>query len=291
MFHWVRAKLAKPGVWLSLILLAAVPTAGAYDYRYFTSDGVNLAYADLGFGTPVILLHGFESDFEEGFKPAAELLSHHFRVIGLDLRGHGRSGKPHDEAVYGKHLATDVLNLMDGLHIQRAHVVGHSMGGIVALYLVANHPERFSSGVTIGNGLFKQELTAIGWLFRGMFAWSDFKQYVGLSASQPGRDGEALLDVAKSLNELTVSEQQAAAIRVPLMAIRGGPKDDPHDTVERLVKVNPSVKMLRIEAEDHASILSSAAFLQGLNTFLQQQPAAESATLRRDPIHRSTQGG
>lgn len=283
MLQWIRATLLNSRACLGLMLLAIAQTAGAYDYHHFNSDGVDLAYVDFGSGTPVILLHGFESSFEKGFKPTANLLSQHFRVIGLDLRGHGHSGKPHDDEAYGKHLAADVLNLMNSLHIQQAHLVGHSMGGAIVMYLVANHPERFYSGVTIGNGLFyRRELMAIGWLFRGLFAWTDFKEYFGLSnePNLPGNDEEALLDVVTSLNELAVSEPQAAAIQLPLMGIRGGPKDDPHDTVERLVKINPRVKMLRIETEDHGSILSSAQYLQGLNAFLLQQPAAERSTLR-----------
>jgi pimeloyl-ACP methyl ester carboxylesterase len=262
---------------LVLLLLVAAPTATALDYRFFESDGARLAYTDYGAGTPVIFLHGFEGNFAF-LEPTANSLGEGFRVIGLDQRGHGRSDKPHDGDAYGKRMADDVLNLMDRLHLQQAHLVGHSMGGIVAMYLVANHPERFLSTVTIGNGLFSHgELTLIGWLFRGMFAWSDVKQLFAADsqAPSPERDRTALLLVVRNLKDLAITQAQAAAIRVPLLAMRGGPKDDPHDTVERLAAVNPSAKMIRIEAEDHVSILANKQFQGALKEFL----AAASASV------------
>jgi pimeloyl-ACP methyl ester carboxylesterase len=280
MLRLLRAAFSLAKVWLGLMLLVTPQTAAAYDDHFFTSDGVSLAYADLGSGTPVILLHGFDDTFEPHLKPAADLLSQHFRVIGIHLRGHGRSDKPHDESAYGEHLATDVLNLMDGLKIQKAHLVGHSMGGMIVMSLVANHPDRFYSGVTIGNGLFSRtELSLIGWLLRESFAWSDTKEFFGIDkpVNRPGRDSVALLAAARSLKELTVTEEQAAAIKLPLLAMRGGPKDDPNNTVERLVKINPRVKMIRIESEDHGSILSSKVFLLDLNAFLLQQAVPEAS--------------
>jgi pimeloyl-ACP methyl ester carboxylesterase len=257
--------------------MVAFPAA-AYDYQFFKSDDCNIAYTDYGSGTPVIFLHGLGIDYEKSLGPAGDMLAKDFRVIGVDQRGFGRSDKPHDGDAYGKHMADDVLNLMDHLHIQKAHLVGHSMGGVVAMYLVANHPERFYSAVTIGNGLFtRNELVLIGWLIEGKDAWSRVERYFGAADPHPGDDRLAAVLAARHLDEMAVTEEQAAAIKLPVLAMRGGNKDDPRDTVERLAKVNPSVQMIRIESEDHFSMLSNGQFQQGLRVFLLRHDPASGA--------------
>jgi pimeloyl-ACP methyl ester carboxylesterase len=267
---------------LTLPLLLAAQSATAHDFQSFASDGCNIAYTDYGTGDPVIFLHGFSADFDRNFTRNADALSKEFRIIGIDERGHGRSDKPHDVEAYGKHFATDVVNLMDRLHIERAQVVGHSMGGVVSMYLAANDPGRFQSAVTIGNGLFHHsELSLISWLMRGLFTWNHVKDWFGADAGNHiPNDEAALVAAVRSLSELTVSEEQAAALKVPVLAMRGGPQDDPHDTVERLVAVNPSVEMIRIEPEDHFSILANEKFQQELRAFLSRptnRPRASSA--------------
>ena len=77
-------------------------------------------------------------------------LSRDHRVIAFDLRGHGESGKPHDPARYGREMALDIIRLLDHLGIRRAHVVGYSLGAILASQLLTLHPERFLSATLIG---------------------------------------------------------------------------------------------------------------------------------------------
>ncbi len=262
-------------LWLAVLLLAGTQAAAAHDYLSVASSGASIAYTDYGSGEPVILLHGFASDYARALGKIGDLLSRDFRVIGIDQRGHGRSDRPHGEDAYGKHMASDVLAVMDKLRIPKAHVVGHSMGGAVAMYLVANHPDRFLSAVTIGNGLFTQgELTLIGWLMRGSFAWNRVKALFGGDDpyDRPENDRVALLLVVASLKELAVTQQQAVDLKVPVLALRGGPEDDPRDTVERLAAVNPSVKMIRVESEDHMSMLTSKKLEQEIKAFLQRTP-------------------
>lgn len=258
-------------LWVCLALGAA-PLASAHEYQSFDSDGVTLAYTEQGSGDPVILLHGFDDRYEGHLQPVTQALSAHFRVIGFDQRGHGRSGKPHADDAYGMHFARDVLNLMDHLRIDKAHVVGHSMGGIVSMYLAAHHAQRLRSVVTVGNGLFKRdELRLIGWLMRGKFLWGDLKIALGLQPAHPAtRDEAALVAAVKSLAELSVTQTEAATLTLPVLAARGGPEDDPRNTVERLAQINPAVQTLRVETRDHVSLLGDATFLRTLDAFLRQ---------------------
>ncbi|HSW15129.1 MAG TPA: alpha/beta fold hydrolase [Solimonas sp.] len=281
MFHPARSKIRTAPLWLGFLLLIAPLPASAHDYRFFKSDGSSIAYTDYGSGVPVIFLHGLGGTYESHLGRTGDVLSKEFRVLGVDQRGFGRSDKPHDGDAYGEHMANDVLNLMDRLQIRKAHLVGHSMGGIVAMYLVARHPERFHSGVTIGNGLFsRRELTLIGWLIRGISAWERTKAFFGAAGKpQTGSDPVAAVLAARNLKDLAVTEQQAAALKLPLLGMRGGEEDDPNDTVERLVTINPSVEMIRIESEDHISLLTREAFTQGLREFLLRHNTFEQSRI------------
>ena len=72
-----------------------------------------------------------------------EALAARFRVIALDLRGHGKSGKPHATGEYGRQLALDVVRLLDHLRIAKSHIVGYSLGAHVTAQLLSLHPQRF----------------------------------------------------------------------------------------------------------------------------------------------------
>ena len=99
--------------------------------RFFDSGGIELAYNVDGEGPPVILIHGFMLDADFNWRRAGmtEVLTPHFQVISLEVRGHGQSEKPLDVSAYGVELVEDVVRLMDHLQLERAHVVGYSMGG------------------------------------------------------------------------------------------------------------------------------------------------------------------
>jgi len=96
------------------------------------SDGVRLAYHELGQGRPVILLHGLFSDAEMNwikFGHAARIAAEGFRVIMPDLRGHGQSDKPHGEQFYPKGiLARDVRELITKLALEEFDLGGFSLG-------------------------------------------------------------------------------------------------------------------------------------------------------------------
>src|SRR3954468_14950818 len=99
-----------------------IPRMSEVRVRYWTaSDGVELAYHELGEGRPVILMHGLFSDANMNwikFGHAARIASRGFRVIMPDLRAHGQSGKPHQSAYYPSGiLARDVRELIELLEL------------------------------------------------------------------------------------------------------------------------------------------------------------------------------
>lgn len=132
----------------TLVLFVLCIGAALAQDRYFESAGARIRYVDRGAGAPVLLVHGFTANIERawietGILPA---LAREYRAIALDLRGHGKSDKPHEPAAYD-HLASDVIALLDHLGIEQAHLIGYSLGGIIAVKLLTTHPQRFRSAV------------------------------------------------------------------------------------------------------------------------------------------------
>jgi pimeloyl-ACP methyl ester carboxylesterase len=129
---------------------------------------VQLAIVEAGEGgRPLLLVHGFTgagSDFEDYLEPLSELGWH---VVTPDLRGHGGSTKPPDEAAYSfDRFADDLLALLDALGWERCTLLGHSMGGMIAQVLTLRAPERVEALILMdtGHGSLKvdQDLVELG---------------------------------------------------------------------------------------------------------------------------------
>lgn len=148
-----RASRPRPFVALALVAVLNAPCA-AQD-RYFDAGRVKLRYTDQGAGEPIVLVHGFSNRLELWTTVGiVQDLARDHRVITFDLRGHGRSGKPHDAACYGREMTLDIVRLLDHLGVTRAHIVGYSLGGHLTSQLPTLHPEgvrhRVSSTVRAG---------------------------------------------------------------------------------------------------------------------------------------------
>lgn len=132
---------------------AASPGEGTRSRFVRLPDGVRMRVVEAGpeDGEPLIVLHGY-SDSWFSFSPVLPLLADRYRIIAPDLRGHGCSDRP--AGGYGMDvLADDAVRVMDALGVQRAAVLGHSMGGFVAQQVAARHPQRVERLVLVGTAL------------------------------------------------------------------------------------------------------------------------------------------
>ncbi|WP_456468528.1 alpha/beta fold hydrolase [Archaeoglobus sp.] len=120
-------------------------------FGFFDSDGLKLRYFECGEGEPLILIHGLGESIE-GWTFQYDEFSKHFRVIALDLRGFGMSDVPESIAV--EDFARDVKNLMDHLGLDKANLLGLSMGGVVCLEFYRKYPEMAKS-LILANTLHK----------------------------------------------------------------------------------------------------------------------------------------
>lgn len=135
------------------VMMMAVLLAGCSTTKrgfVATPDGGHLYYEQRGKGEAMVLLHGHSLDrrmWDEQWKP----LSKHFRLIRMDFRGYGLSSEQRED-LQRTHV-DDVMTLLDSLHIDKAHVVGLSMGAFVAGDMLAMYPERMLSCTLASGGI------------------------------------------------------------------------------------------------------------------------------------------
>ena len=148
-----------------------------------TDDGVRLAFEETGSGAPVVFVHEFAGDLRS-WEPQVRHLSRRYRCITWNARGFPPSDVPDDTGAYSQERARDdVLAVLDALDIERAHVVGLSMGGFATLHFGLAHPGRARSLVVAGVGYgaepdqrerFRSEADITARILRteGMAAWA-----------------------------------------------------------------------------------------------------------------------
>jgi pimeloyl-ACP methyl ester carboxylesterase len=112
------------------------------------SDGVRLHYQRIGDGPDLVMVHGLTGNLAVWHLKIIPSLSHRFRTLTYDLRGHGYSDMP-THGYSCDQMAADLLELLDTLEIERPAVVGHSFGADIALYFAHNYPARVSEVIAI----------------------------------------------------------------------------------------------------------------------------------------------
>ncbi|PYD07085.1 3-oxoadipate enol-lactonase, partial [Pseudomonas savastanoi pv. glycinea] len=105
---------------------------------FFEHDDCSLHYEEYGQGEPVLLLHGLGSSCQD-WEYQIPVLASHYRVIVMDMRGHGRSDKPHERYSI-KAMSNDVEALIEHLRLGPVHLVGLSMGGMIGFQLAVDQP-------------------------------------------------------------------------------------------------------------------------------------------------------
>src|SRR5215475_16152767 len=144
---------------------AALPNA-AYS-RFADVDGVRIHYQERGAGAPLVLLHGYTAS-TFAWKDVFEPLSQQFRVIAVDLKGFGFSGKPDGD--YTRRAQGDlVIRLLDHLKIDQAILCGNSMGGEVSMNAALRHPDRVSALILVDSGGVK--VSGAGSVTPGVAEW------------------------------------------------------------------------------------------------------------------------
>jgi pimeloyl-ACP methyl ester carboxylesterase len=284
-----------------ILLLAASTAVAAPQQGSFLSNGVKIHYIEEGQGEPVLLIHGFSANaFVNWVLPGVfGNLAKHYHVIALDNRGHGGSGKPHEIEKYGPEMVEDAIRLLDHLKIEKAHIVGYSMGGFITEKLVITHPERVICAVVGGAGWSRaeddhavidqiakslEEGNGILPLMRaltppGQPVPSDEQLKARNAIIMANNDPKALAACMRGMANLQTTKQQLEENKVPVLAIIGE-KDPLKKGVDAMIGVFANVKVIVVKNGDHMSTFQSPKFAQALNEFLSEHskhPATASA--------------
>lgn len=253
--------------------------------RLFLGQEAEIRYRDLALGEPVLLLHGY-ADRLETMEGLADSLAPTHRVIALDLRGFGGSSKFSDPGRYGQAMVGDVLALLDHLGIERSHVVGYSMGALLAATLTERHPDRVITATLLGGPFFPDAERAaqvlspfadsieaggglapmFGWVFP---AWRDSLLHAMSDSVERANDRGALVAVLRSFPALTL-DQGTATAPVPVLAIVG--TRDPLRPMSRmLVERWSGAQLMEVAGADHESILTVPLYMGKLRAHVDQE--------------------
>jgi pimeloyl-ACP methyl ester carboxylesterase len=247
----------------------------------FDSDGVRIAYLDEGDGDPILLIHGFASNVVTNWVDpqwVRTLTQDGRRVIALDNRGHGQSDKLYDPARYGApEMAEDAIRLLDHLGIDRADVLGYSMGARIAAFLAFAHPDRVRSIVFGGLGInMVRGMVGAGPLAAALEAprledvTNDTARSFRVFAEQTNSDLRALAACMRGPRE-KVSREKLGELTVPVL-VAVGSKDVIGGSGAALAELIPNAQFLDIEERDHMKAVGDKQFKQGVLAFLDSRP-------------------
>ena len=283
---------------IAVLFVISVPFSHAEDF-FFDSDGVRIHYSVEGKGEPVVLIPGFGGTIKMWEDSGIiKELSDGFMVITMDPRGHGLSDKPHDPKAYGNNLTDDPIRLLDHLKIQKAHVVGYSMGGFITLGIAAQYPERLQSAVLGGAGwsppggdsVILDALVESLEQGKGIGPLATALKPVGSEPPTPeeveemnnwflpNNDQLALAALIRgSDNSRLVTEDRLRANKVPVLSLIGE-KDLQKANVDGMGGLMSNLEISVIPKADHMTALSDPLFIQGLKSFLSKHPIPVSET-------------
>ena len=131
------------------------------DVKYVELHGERVAYRDAGSGEVVVLIHGMGGS-SATWQALTPLLAKRYRIIAPDLLGHGQSAKPRTDYSLGA-FAAGLRDLLDELGISRATIVGHSLGGGVAMQFIYQHAEYCQRLILVSSGGLGPD---VGWILR-----------------------------------------------------------------------------------------------------------------------------
>ena len=243
----------------------------------FNSAGVEIAYEIWGQGPPVLLIHGFASNAFVNWRDTGwvkTLTEAGHQVIAIDNRGHGESEKLYDSAQYSAAImAEDARRLLDHLNIERADVMGYSMGARISAFLTMAHRARV--GRAVFAGLASRMITGVGGSEEIALAMEaetladvtdrgarGFRIFADSTKS----DRRALAACIRS-SRVQIKTEALAEIKVPVLVV-AGEVDDVAGDVAGLTSVIPASQGLVLPKRNHMNAVGDSGYKAVVVEFL-----------------------
>ncbi|RJG45124.1 alpha/beta hydrolase [Mesorhizobium sp. DCY119] len=253
--------------------------------QFFDHEGFELAFLDRepqqGAGDPILLIHGFASSHIVNWVSPGwvkTLTEAGYRAIAFDHRGHGLSTKSYDPADYTpEKMAGDAAALLDHLGIERAHIMGYSMGARVSAFLALAEPDKVATLVFGGLGYGMVD---------GVGDWDPIAE--ALLAPDPDqithpraktfrtfadqtKSDRAALAACIETSRTLLSEAELGRIMQPTL-VAVGTRDDIGGSAQKLAAIMPNAEAFDIEGRDHMLAVGDRTFKARVLEFLQDNP-------------------
>lgn len=253
-------------------MFATVVHGGTVDRATNPADTVSVRYRTVGDGPPVVMLHAtaLSQAMWRAFGYVAALRDSH-RLVLMDFRGHGRSDKPHTSSAYAMELLVgDVLAVLDEEQIDRADVLGYSLGSRVALSMATSAPDRVRR-LVLGGTSSRVQAGAFDALFfpgcAAVLADDGMDAFIARWEQQRGTPVDPATRMAFSVNDATalaaymreldqdtgVPDAALAAIPHPTLAFVGADDDTRLADTTHVVETIRDSRMVIIPGRDHAT--------------------------------------
>jgi pimeloyl-ACP methyl ester carboxylesterase len=230
---------------------------------------VTLRYRDVGTGDPIVLIHGYGAALESMAGIARALPE--YRLVAPDLRGFGRSSKFAEAERFGQQMVDDVVRLMDHLKIQRAHLLGHSMGALIAANVASRVPARTASATLVAGPFYADEATFereaarwtsdlqsgkglsnfMLWLFP---AWKPEMAAMANAGAMKSNDLGSLIAVMRSLPKMAIAGLPSNGDKTLLVAGTGDPL---FPLSPAFAKQSPGARLVEIAGADHVNVIAN----------------------------------
>ena len=255
---------------------------GAHDLKHFSSDGVDIAFIDArpqgrDLNEPILLIHGFASNHRINWvnpRWVETLTKSGRRVVAFDNRGHGQSEKLYAPADYHADLMTrDAANLLAHLGVERADVMGYSMGARIASFLALSRPNLVRSLVLggLGDRLVRDaglpEAIAEAMEAPSIDSLTDPTQRLFRGFADQTKSDRAALAACIRGSRRSLTPADAARITQPTL-VAVGERDAIAGDPAKLVAVLPRAEALLIPGRDHNLAVGDKAFKAGALDFL-----------------------
>ncbi|GGF36971.1 alpha/beta fold hydrolase [Subtercola lobariae] len=262
-------------------------------------DNTRIAFTEAGApgGIPLVLVHG------SGLSRAiwrglgyVSALRDEYRLLLVDLRGHGLSGKPHSQEAYRMELVVaDLLAVYEAARVEQAHYFGYSFGARAGFSLAEQHPERLLSFISAG-GSYRSPAGSVGKLFfenydealgvGGMRAFLDGWAAASGHEIDPATTAAFMANDATAIRayfrqveaELGITAERLAGVSTPTLLLAGTDDRQRYLDSERAAVLMPHATFLGLPGRDHGTTLRPAAgVIEPVREFLAAVDAGRSA--------------